>query len=125
LAFVFWLGQALDSAGYSAIPAQNIRAANELIRNHKLAVDILVFDPVLPGVFGFITRLRQSRRHLRVVAAIPEEWADLPPMGGVDTWLHKPRRFSLMATLPWIKLVQGIYAAIPERRQKSPKPLKS
>jgi DNA-binding response OmpR family regulator len=125
LGFVFWLGQALDSAGYNAIPAQNIRAANELIRKHKLLVDVLVFDPVLPDAFAFIQRLRQSQRHTRIVAAVPEDWADLPPMSGVDTWLRKPHRFTLMATLPWIKLIQGLYSPRSEGLQKTPRLLKS
>ena len=115
----------MDSAGYNAIPAQNTRAANELIRKHKLLVDILVFDPVLPDAFAFIQRLRQSQRHVRIVAAVPDDWADLPPMSGVDTWLRKPHRFTLMATLPWIKLIQGLYSSPSEGLQKTPRLLKS
>ncbi len=102
-----------------------MRAANELIRKHKLLVDILIFDPTLPDAFAFIHRLRQAQKHVRIVAAIPEDWADLPPMSGVDTWLRKPPRFSMMATLPWIKLIQGVYSSPSEGSLRMPKLLKS
>jgi CheY-like chemotaxis protein len=108
LGFVFWLGHALDTAGYNAVPAQDTRAASELIREHKLAVDILVIDPLLPDAIAFVTRLRRSRRSLNVVAAIPEEWEEIPPMPEVDAVIRKPRRFNSIAALPWIHLIQNL-----------------
>lgn len=115
------MGQALDSAGYNAVPAKEIHPANELIRVHKIAVDILVIDPLLPDAFSFISALRQSQPQVRVVAAVPEDWEDLPPMTEVDAWLRKPRHLTLAATLPWVKLIQNFYSAAPSNPFKTSK----
>lgn len=121
LGFVFWLGQALDLAGYNAIPAKSVRSASDLIQQHKLVVHILVIDPFLPDAFAFISRLRQSHVNLHVIAAIPEDWEDLPPMTEVDATIRKPRHLTAVATLPWINLVQRL-SSEPERGPtKTPK----
>ena len=105
---MFWLGHSLDSAGYSTVPAQSSRDALQLIQEHKLTIEILVIDPLLPDAFPFISRLRQSQRSLRVVAAIPEDWHELPPMDEVDAVIRKPHHFNSVATLAWIKLIQSL-----------------
>ena len=104
---MFWLGHSLDSAGYSTVPAQSTRDATQLIQEHKLSIEILVIDPLLPDAFPFISRLRQSQRSLNVIAAIPEEWADLPPMPEVDAVIRKPHHFNASAALTWINLIQN------------------
>lgn len=109
MGFVFWLGQALDLAGYNAIPAKSVRNANELLHEHKLLVDILVIDPFLPDAFAFIAQLQQTRTDLRVIAAIPEDWENLPPMTEVDAAIRKPRHLTAIATLPWISLIQRLF----------------
>jgi DNA-binding NtrC family response regulator len=108
LGFVFWLGQALDSAGYNALPAESVRSAQELIREHKVAVDILVIDPLLPDAFAFISHLRQSRPAFKVVAVIPEDWEKLTPMTKVDAFQRKPENLTAMASLQWINLIQNL-----------------
>lgn len=111
----------MDSAGYNAVPAKDIRPANELIRVHKIVVDILIIDPMLPDAFSFISTLRQLQPGMRVVAAVPEDWEDLPPMTEVDGWLRKPEHLTLAATLPWIKLIQNLYSATPNSPFKTSK----
>ena len=108
LGFVFWLGHALDSAGYNSVPAQNTRDATALIQEHKLSIEIVVIDPLLPDAFSFISRLRQSQRSLKVIAAIPEDWGELPAMPEVDAVIRKPRQFNAIATLSWINLIQSL-----------------
>jgi len=114
LGFVFWLGHALDSAGYTAVPAQCTKAARELIQKHRIPVDILVIDPLLPDAFPFIFQLRQSQRSVAVVAAIAEDWEELPPMTEVDAVIRKPRRLTLMAAVQWINLIQDLSAKAAE-----------
>ena len=99
----------MDSAGYNAIPAASVSAASELIQQHKLSVDILVIDPFLAEAFAFISRLRQSHEGLQVIAAIPEYWGSLPPMTEVDALIHKPPRFTSIATIQWLDLVRDLY----------------
>jgi response regulator RpfG family c-di-GMP phosphodiesterase len=121
LGFVFWLGQALDLAGYNAIPAKSVRSASDLIQQHRLVVHILVIDPFLPDAFAFISRLRQSHINLHVVAAIPEDWEDLPPMTEVDATIRKPRHLTATATLPWINLVQRLSSEAETGSPKTPR----
>ena len=108
MGFIFWLGQALERAGYGAAPAPNTEAGNELIQKYKLAVDILVIDPTLPDAFVFISRLRRSRPALNVVAAVPENWKEPPSMAEVDAVMRKPIRLTKSAMIPWIDLIQNL-----------------
>jgi CheY-like chemotaxis protein len=102
------LGHSLDSAGYNTVPAQSTRDAVALIQQHKLSIDILVIDPLLPDVIPFIARLRQSQQSLKVIAAIPGNWEQLPAMAEADAVIRKPRHFNAVATLAWINLIQSL-----------------
>lgn len=108
---MFWLGQALDSAGAWALPAKNVHSANELIAEHRLAVDILVINPLLPDAFAFISQLRQSRPALHVIAAIPSDWEKLPPLTEVDAVIKKPNHLTVLALLQWINLIRDFLGA--------------
>jgi DNA-binding response OmpR family regulator len=119
LGFVFWLGQALESAGYTALPASNARAAIKLVREHKLSVDILVIDPSLPDVLALISALRKSRRTLKVVASIPEDSKELPDMTEVDAFVRKPHRFTKVAMIPWLNAILNLPTGARPGLQKS------
>jgi hypothetical protein len=79
-----------------------------LIRDHKLAVEILVIDPFLPNAFSFTSELRRCRPSLTVIAAIPKSFGKLPPLAEVDAEIPKPDSFTLVATIPWINLIQSL-----------------
>jgi CheY-like chemotaxis protein len=111
LGFIFWLGQALDLAGYSALPAKNTQAADELIQEHKPSIDVLVIDPLLPNALPFASCLRQSRRDLKVIAVIPEGSEESFPVAEVDVIKHRPRHFSRAAALQWVNLIQTLASA--------------
>jgi hypothetical protein len=110
LGFVFWLGHTLDSAGYNAIPAKDVDAALELLEEHKLAVDILVIDPLLPDAFAFIAHLRRFRPTAHVIAAVPPEWQEGAPVPGADAAIRKLGRFSPEAAAEWVNLIQKLSA---------------
>ena len=109
LGFIFWLGQALDSAGYNAIPAASVPAASELIQQHRLSVEILVIDLFLPDSLEFVFRLRQSHPNLQVIAMMPENWGSVPPMIEVDALIRKPLHLTSIAAVQWLNLVQDLY----------------
>jgi hypothetical protein len=119
LGFVFWLGQTLDSAGYTALPAKSTQAARRLIEEHRIPVDILVIDPLLADAFQFISGLKHFRHALAVVAAIPEDWDILPPMSEVDAVIRKPRRLNAVAAIQWLNLIQTLSAKFAERTPES------
>lgn len=112
-------------AGYNAIPAKDAQAAKELVHQHKISVDILVIDPLLPDAFAFISYLRQTRPLLHVIAAIPEDWERLPPMTEVDALIRKPHRLTTMETLAWINLVHRISAGVGPSSTMVPKLLRN
>ena len=112
LGFAFWLGQALDRAGYQAVPARTPLAATELIKEHRVYIDILVIDPYPPDAVSFISRLRQGRPSLKIVAALPEESDEPLPMIEFDAIKRKPQYPTEEAAAQWVGLVQGLSPAV-------------
>lgn len=125
LGFTFWLGHALDAAGYSAIPAKDVRAASGLICEHRLSIDTLVIDPFLADVFPFVAWLRQSQPGLNVVAAFPDDWGVLPAMSEVTAVIRKPHHLSVVASIQWVNLIQNLTCSHTEMPQTAPKSVKS
>jgi hypothetical protein len=112
LGFTFWLGQALDAIGCTALPANAIAPAQELVRAHRLRVDVLVIDPFVLDAFLFVAYLRKTQPGLQVVAAIPEEWEkSWPPIPEFDAAIRKPRHFTAAARMEWVDLIRGLQAA--------------
>jgi len=59
LAFVLWLGHTLLANGYSAFPATSVPEALTLIRELQgESVDLVIANPVLPGVSELLDGLR-------------------------------------------------------------------
>ena len=44
LGFVFWLGRALDAAGYCALPAKDVTSALELLNEFPVTVSLLIIS---------------------------------------------------------------------------------
>src|SRR5689334_22613696 len=108
LGFVFWLGQALDVAGYVAVPARDIGSAEELVQAHRIEIDILVIDPRMPGALPFISRSRERGKSLKVVAALAQEDEGDVPANDADMVLRKPERFTQEAKMQWIGQIQDL-----------------
>jgi hypothetical protein len=108
LGFVFWLGQVLDLVDHNALPAKNIRAADELIQQHKASVDVLVINPLLPNAQTFISNLRQSLRRLKVLAVIPGGCEGLSSLPQIEARKEKPRHFTKAAALEWVNLIHSL-----------------
>ena len=73
LGFVFWLGQALDKAGYQALPAKNCEDAGELLKLLKVEIHLLIIGHAVAGARVFAETLRQSQGHLKVIAVVGDE----------------------------------------------------
>ena len=67
LGFVFWLGRALDQAGYEAFPARSAYAAAETVSDFHLRPSLVILAAPVPGSNELIAGLRQSQRHLCVL----------------------------------------------------------
>lgn len=84
LGFVFWLGQALDRAGYQALPAKSCEDAAELIQQLNVEIHLLIVGHSLPGADAFADALRQSQGHLKVIAVIGDGEEASPTFPGAD-----------------------------------------
>jgi len=108
LAFTFWLGQALDRAGYPCVPAKNTRGAGELLAEQRLNVNIVVIDPSTADALPFLSRLRERCPGLKTVAALSTDHdilSDLSPFTAVK---RKPRHLNADAVQQWVRLVQSL-----------------
>jgi hypothetical protein len=107
LVFSFWLGQALDLAGHNALPVRNTSAAYELIQNHRVSVDTVIVNPLVPNAASFLCDLRKIFPSVSVVVALPEDGGRLFAIPECDIATAKPGRLTSEASLQWVQLLQG------------------
>jgi DNA-binding response OmpR family regulator len=91
LGFVFWLGQGLDRVGYAAFPARSVPAAQKLVEEFKITVDLLIINPALADADEFTQTIRGANRRVAVVAVYDNE-ADLHRLPDLDLRCQKPER---------------------------------
>lgn len=104
---MFWLGRALNDAGYQTLPAKSVYGAVELLSEQKVEVDLLAINPSLPGAHHLIAALRRFDAHVKVVATL-EEAEQTPDLAGVDLAVPKPASADETARLRWIETIQDL-----------------
>ena len=106
LGFAFWLGQALDRAGYETWPARSVPAAESLLEEVPLAVDLLVINASLPRAPAFATRLCRNKSDFKVIA-VYEGGTDVTESFPQASAVHqKPQTIDIAAKLEWVQLVR-------------------
>ena len=108
LGFAFWLGQALDRAGFETWPARSVPAAESLLEEVPLAVDLLVINASLPRAPAFATHLGRSRTDFKVIAVYegaPDLVESFPQASAVH---QKPQTIDIAAKLEWVQLVSVV-----------------
>jgi hypothetical protein len=111
LGFVFWLGQALDKAGYQALPAKNIADAEALLGELKVDIDLVIASLASPEARVFAQTLHSQQGHLRIIAII-EEW-ESPDLALEDVWAwrRRPSAGSEASTkIDWLKTIQRVFS---------------
>ena len=79
LGFVFWLGRALDHAGYEAFPARTVDAAAETISDFHLIPELVILTASMPRSNELIADLKRLREDVRVLRlAEPGDGNNLP-----------------------------------------------
>jgi len=74
LGFLFWFAEAMEPFGYHVVPADTVAQATRIMRRLKLAVDLLIVNPDLPGAVEFTASLQKRKdTHVKVVALISQE----------------------------------------------------
>lgn len=108
LGFAFWLGQALDRAGYETWPARSVTAAKSLLKEVRLAVDLLVITASLPRALAFANYLGRTRTDFKVIAVYEELAGSIKPFPKASAIHQKPQIIDTAAKLEWVKLVAGV-----------------
>lgn len=90
LGFSFWLGKALDQAGYKAFPARNEADADVLLAEIPIDLRVLILGDAPAGVEDLAARWRKRCGNLRIVHLLEAgaESGALPR--GIDAELSKP-----------------------------------
>jgi hypothetical protein len=107
LGFVFWLGHALDAAGYFSLPAKSIPDASELLRLLNREVDLLVLNCSLFGAADLIGSLRRSQPHLKVLAA-GDPGEPVSDVHGVDLTENKPAAPDETSARRWLQSIRRL-----------------
>ena len=105
LGFAFWLGQALDRAGYETWPAQSVPAAESLLATVRLPVDLLVINVSLPRAPAFAIHLGRTRADFKVIAVYEGPDDVVQPFPEASAAHHKPTTIDTVAKLEWVQLV--------------------
>ena len=113
LGFVFWLGRALDDAGYEAIPARGVPDAIQLLHELHAVVDLLIVDAALPGAADLVRSLRRSARTIRVMSLV--ESRDETPASTLrsDAVRPKPEHADEISRLEWVDAIGRVLGCQP------------
>jgi len=108
LAFVFWLCQVLDAAGYETVPATGIPEAVAALEELDVWVDVLMARRNLPGADGFAEELRSSQQgQLKTIALIDQNDQRSESIVAWDGWQIKLNVSDAIAQTIFLSLVQS------------------
>lgn len=110
LGFAFWLGQALDRAGYETWPARSVAAAESLLAEVKLPVDLLVITASLPWAPVLAVHLARTKADFKVIAVCDELGDVVEQFSKVSAVHQKPQTIDAAAKLEWVQFVRGVLA---------------
>lgn len=110
LGFAFWLGQALDRAGYETWPALSVQAAESLLAEVRLAVDLLVIKASLPQAPAFANHLGRARTDFKVIAVYEGPDDVVEPFPDASSVHQKPQTIDDVTKTEWVQLVTGVLA---------------
>ena len=108
LGFVFWLGQALDRAGYQALPAKSCEDAAELLQQLKVEIHLLIMGHSLAGAAAFADDLRRSQGHLKVIAVIDEGEEPISAFPGADATRFMLSGVGEASETEWLETIEDI-----------------
>lgn len=108
LGFVFWLGQALASAGWRAIPAKGIDDAALLLEQLRSEIDLLVVNPGLGGAPDLVDSLRASQPNLQVLLVLGSEEQNTDQIRNASAVLRKPLQLDKVTGALWLRVIEQI-----------------
>lgn len=108
LGFAFWLGQALDQAGYETWPARSVTAAKSLLAEVRLAVDLLVITASLPRAGVLANYLGRHNPDLKIIAVYDDLTGGFKPFPKASAIHQRPQIIDTAAKAEWVQLVTGV-----------------
>ena len=108
LGFAFWLGQALDRAGFETWPARSVVAAQSLLAEVNLPVDLLVITSSLPWAPVLATHLGRTRADFKVIAVCDEPGDVVQSFPKVSAVRQKPQTIDAAARIEWVQFIKGV-----------------
>ena len=119
LGFAFWLGHALDRAGYQALPARSVADGISLIDQLKLVLTLLVIRASLPSVAAFAASLReQFGPDFKVIGVIDQD-SESGALPWADAEALRPEHIDDIAEEMWLQRIRSL--AVPERKNQAQK----
>src|ERR1700687_4957703 len=109
LGFVFWLGQALDRAGYQALPAKSCEDAAELLKQLNVEIHLLIVGHSLAGAVAFADALRDSQGHLKVISVIGDGDEPGSAFPGADASQLMLSGVDEGSKTEWRETIEGIF----------------
>ena len=106
LGFAFWLGHTLDGAGYNALPAVSVAAANSLVAELGIVVDLVVINAGVADSASFISNLRTVRPACRVIVLMDDPDDPPPLFPYVDLVEYRPAFVDGRVQSDWLDTVR-------------------
>jgi len=111
LSFAFWLGRALDQAGYDAFPARNVVNAIRLLKELKIVPDLMIITGACLGESSFLSELRQTQSGLTIIAVLDDPGLERGTFPRADLVEYKPAQIEEGALREWVGTVETVFAA--------------
>ena len=110
------MGRALERAGYETWPARSVSAAESLLCELSLFVDVLVINASLPRAREFTIRVGRSREDCKVIS-ICEGSDGIQAFSGACAVHRKPQALSAATELEWVQIIRSVQPAEVVRRE--------
>jgi hypothetical protein len=109
LGFVFWLGQALDRAGYQALPAKSCEDALDLLKQLNIEIHLLIVGNSLEGASAFADGLRHAQGHLKVIAVIGDGGQPSSLLPGADAAQFMLSGVDETSEREWLETIEDLF----------------
>ena len=111
LGFAFWLGHALDQAGFYALPAVSASGASKLLTELGMSADVVVINAAVPDAASFIADMRLGQPALKVITVVDDPDERPPVFLQANLVEQKPRVTDETAREDWVEIIRMILAA--------------
>ena len=112
LGFAFWLGRALDHAGYRALPARSVTDAAAVLAEVDMNLRLLILGGPQAGAEGLVALCRQKHRDVRIMR-LREDNVPADRASRTDNECRKPAGRSAGNRMELLCTIYGLLASEP------------